>query len=196
MGQKVILKNVTVAYPDVWKATQVNGKGEFKYRCTFLIEPGSENDKILKAAIKAAAVEAWKDEAIVTLRRVSADKSTFCYRDGDTQKHERYHGLWSLSTTRRVDAGAPGLCGPGGGKDRLAEDSGKPYSGCVANASVDIWAQKGEYEGIRCTLLGMQFVADGQAFSSSPATTDDFEPLGEGSGDLDEFGDISGTDGF
>lgn len=198
MGQKVVLKNVTVAYPDVWKAKEyTEGDGKPRYTCNYLIEPNSENDKAIRAAINAAAVETWKDDAIVTLRRVSGDKATFCYRNGATQKNERFHGMWFIAGSRREADGRPGVCGPGGKDDRLTEESGKPYSGCIANATIDIWAQKGKYEGVRCTLLGLQFVADGPAFSGSPASTDDFEPLGEGDSSMDDFGDLAANgDGF
>lgn len=196
MGQKVLLKNVTLAYAALWQATDYDNDGNYKYRATFLVEPNSENDKAIRSAMNKAAAEAWKDDAVVTLRSVSNDKTTMCYRNGDTKKNERYHGYQFLSATRAEKDGRPGVCGLGGPKDRLTEKDGKPYPGCLVNASVDIWGQKGKNEGMRCTVLGIQYVADGVPFSGSPASVDDFEPLGEGSSDLDDFGSIAANEGF
>lgn len=197
MGQKVILKNVTLAHESVWEPTDYQNDGNFKYGAILLIEKDSANDKAIRAAINAAAVEAWGEQAIATLRRISSDKTTFCYRDGDIKKNENYHGMWFISANRPTKNGRPGLCGPGGPTDRLTQESGKPYSGCVVNASLDVYGQKGKNEGMRCGIVGLQFVTDGEPFSGSPASVNDFEPLGEGDSSMDDFGDVAANgDGF
>jgi hypothetical protein len=69
-------------------------------------------------------------------------------------------------------------------KNPLVAADGKPYAGCYVNTTVEFWAQDNSYgKGIRCTLLGVQFLRDGDAFSAgSVATPDDFEALAEGAG--------------
>ncbi len=54
-------------------------------------------------------------------------------------------------------------------KTALTEADGRIYAGCYVNFNVDIWAQDGQYTGIRCSLNGVQFVKDGDAFGGAAA---------------------------
>jgi len=51
-----------------------------------------------------------------------------------------------------------------------------PYSGCYANISVEFYAQDGDNAGIRCSLRGVQFAKDGDAFAGgSKVSADEFD---------------------
>jgi len=66
-------------------------------------------------------------------------------------------------------------------KSPLVKDDGRIYSGAYVNATVEVWAQAGQYTGMRCTLLGVQFNRDGDSFGGAgKASDDDFEDLGTG----------------
>lgn len=56
---------------------------------------------------------------------------------------------------------------------------GAPYGGCYANVQVDLWLQANTFgKGLRCKLLGVQFVRDGDAFKGgATANKDDFKSL-------------------
>lgn len=195
MGVKVLLKNVRLSYPNLWEARQFNGKGSFTYGATALIEPESENDKKIRAAIKEAAAETWGDKAANKVKSLAGSKD-FCYRDGDLADKDEYEGLWYLGAKRNESQGAPAVVDRS--RRPLEAKDGKPYGGCYVNMSVEIWAQKGEYTGIRCTLIGVQFYADGDAFAGARATADDFEQLDD-DGEGDDFGVEDNTgdeDGF
>lgn len=64
---------------------------------------------------------------------------------------------------------------------RVAEGGeGAPYAGCYVNAQVEVWAQYGKYKRTNCTLLGVQFVRDGDAFGGGkPADLSAFSDLGD-----------------
>lgn len=65
---------------------------------------------------------------------------------------------------------------------------GRPYSGCYVNAKVQIWAQKDKYVGVRCTLVSVQFVKDGDAFGGGgPATADGFEAVEDTDENFDDL---------
>lgn len=52
-----------------------------------------------------------------------------------------------------------------GARAPLVAKDGKPYSGCYVNAIVDIWAQDNKWgRRINCTITGVQFLRDGEAF--------------------------------
>ena len=65
---------------------------------------------------------------------------------------------------------------------------GRIYSGCFVNATVEIWAQDNKNgKGLRCTLLGIQRVRDGDAFGGgSRPDADDFDDVSEGA-DADDL---------
>lgn len=64
---------------------------------------------------------------------------------------------------------------------------GAPYAGCYVNAQVDVWAQYGKYKRTNCTLLGVQFVRDGDAFGGGkPADLSKFQNLGDQGQDEDD----------
>lgn len=57
--------------------------------------------------------------------------------------------------------------------------TGAPYSGCFANVQVDLWLQANTFgKALRCKLLGVQFVRDGEAFAGGArADKSDFKSL-------------------
>ena len=71
-------------------------------------------------------------------------------------------------------------------KEDLAPDAGKPYAGCYVNAVVDIWAQAGDYPGIRASLNVVQFYADGEPFAGSAPNVDDLPDI-EDTGELEDL---------
>lgn len=57
--------------------------------------------------------------------------------------------------------------------------TGAPYGGCFANVQVDLWLQANTFgKALRCKLLGVQFVRDGDAFTGGArADKSDFKSL-------------------
>lgn len=174
---QVKLSNVRLSFPDLFEAKQYQGRGAFRYGASFLIEPGSENDKAIRAAIDAVATEKFGKKAAAFLEQIKSNSNKNCYTSGDLKEYEGYQGMMALSSHRKQEQGAPTVIG----RDRapLTASSGKPYAGCYVNAVVDIYAQTGENAGIRCGLSGVQFVKDGDAFAGGAAASPDaFEDLG------------------
>src|ERR1700677_1396108 len=66
---EVMLKNVRIAFCQalLGEAEDYQGNGVFRHSATFLIEPGSANDKAVKDAIKAEAVNVWAKKVIRSL---------------------------------------------------------------------------------------------------------------------------------
>lgn len=190
---KVKLANVRLAFPDLFEATQFEGKGEFRYNATFLIERGSANDRAVQAAIMQEATEKFGKKADAMLQSIKGNANKFCYLNGDLKEYDGYQGMNYLSGHRKLKDGRPLILGtdidPSLGPDengkpqlrRLQPADGKPYAGCYVNASVDIYAQTGQYAGMRCGLLGVQFAADGDSFSGvGKPKADDFDAIEDG----------------
>lgn len=183
---KVVLKDVRLSFPDLFEPVQYQGKGAFRYNGSFLVEPGSENDKKIRTAIKEAATESYGAKAAVQLKGMENNSNKYCYMDGDLKEYDGYAGMMCLSAHRSQAQGAPAVVGRDKNVKLTAAD-GKPYAGCYVNASVEIYAQKGENPGIRASLIAVQFSKDGDAFAGTPANTDDFDDLAV---DEDETADM------
>lgn len=176
IGRSIILRNVRLAFPDLFVAKKFEGgDGDPTYGGTFLIKPGSEADKQVRAAIASAARSKWNEKADAIMKSIEGRSKEFCYIDGNLKDYDGFAGMMALSAKRREDAGAPKVID----KDlsELHASDGKPYAGCYVNVKVSIWAQDNKWgKGMRATLETVQFLSHGDAFSGSgPATTDGFQ---------------------
>lgn len=164
---KIILKNVRVSFPSLFKKGSFNGE-ETKYEATFLLDKVEHADSI--AEIKAQIADLVK----VNLKGAKVPADKLCLRDGDEVEYDGYAGCYSIkcSTKKRpivID------------RDRspLTEDDGKPYGGCYVNASIDLWVQNNAYgKRVNSTLLAVQFAKDGEPFADgSTGDVNDFDML-------------------
>jgi len=164
---KIILKNVRVSFPSLFKKGSFNGE-ETKYEATFLLNKEEHADSI--AEIKAQIADLVK----VNLKGAKVPADKLCLRDGDEVEYDGYAGCYSIkcSTKKRpivID------------RDRspLTEDDGKPYGGCYVNASIDLWVQNNAYgKRVNSTLLAVQFAKDGEPFADgSTGDINDFDMI-------------------
>lgn len=171
----VKLKDVRLAFPQLFVPKSVNGEGEPAYSASFII--GKNQKDVIEAVEKAtvaAAKAKWKDKADAMLKKLKlADKLPL--HDGDLKAdYEGYEGNLFVSARSKIK---PRVV------DRQAQllsaEDGLPYAGCYVVGSVAIWAQDNNFgQRINATLRGVQFVRDGDAFSGGrPAGDDEFEEL-------------------
>lgn len=182
---RVLLKNVRLSFPVLFEPEQFDGQGKARYSAAFLVEPDSENDAAINAAIQEVAEKAWGKKAEPLLKAYRGSSNKFCYTDGSLKEYDGYEGNFCLAAHRNEEAGPPKVVDKD--KSELSVTSGKPYAGCYVNGIVDFWAQSGQYPGVRCTLVAVQFAGDGEAFAGAPASADEFEDLSDGD-DFSSFG--------
>jgi hypothetical protein len=183
MGTIVQLKHVRIAFIDeLFEPGQYEGKGDFRHTATFIVEPGSANDKAIQAAIQAEAVAAWGKKADTMLEDLRGDKKAYSYQKNKKDKtgevYEGFEDRYALSGVRKAKDGAPlflhNVKDPETGKaQRLTGKEGVIYAGCYVNAKVEMWAQAGTYRGMRCGLLGVQYDAPGDSFGGASRPSDD-----------------------
>ncbi len=188
---EIILKDVRLSFPDLFHATEFKeGDGKPRWNATFLVVPGSENDKKINAAIAEAAKITWKDKADKMLASIKTNSNKFCYLDGNSKDYDGYEGMMYLASHRaaKLKSGAansrPAIIDRD--KSPLTEEDGKPYAGCYVNAKVSFYAQAGENPGMRCSFSVVQFSREGDKFGAGAPSTDEFESLADGAdaGDL------------
>jgi len=172
----IMLKNVRLSFPELWHAKEFSpGDGKPRWSASFLVEPGSENDKTIRAAIQAEAKAAWGDKAEKTLASMAGNSNKFCYRDGNLSEYDGYAGMMCLATHRSAKLSRPVVVDRD--KAPLTQDDNKPYAGCFVNAKVSLYCQKGENSGVRASFSAIQFAKDGEPFSSGAASADCFDAL-------------------
>lgn len=168
----VKLKNVRLAFPQLFEAKAFNGEGEPAYSGSFIIEKGNPCLKEIEKTIAAIAKEKWTSKADTILKDLKA-KDKVPLRDGDSKSdYDGFPGnmyLAARSKSRPLVINRD--------KTPLTKEDGIPYGGAWVNCNVDLWCQDNSWgKRINATLVGVQMVRDGDAFSgSAPGSVDDFE---------------------
>ena len=193
MATKITLKNVRLGpYPNLWTARQYKGAGDFNYDAAFYVPKNSPAAKELLSAYDKVAREGWGDKAPAMLAQIKGNPNrTFLINGDDLAGQDGTAGHLVIKGKRKKNDGRVDVRSRDGKSQILPED-GIIYAGCTVHAVVEIWAQTKEYPGLRLKLLGVQFIADGDALlgAGSSASDEDFENLdaGEGSPDAPEVG--------
>ena len=173
---ELMLKNVRIGFPHLFTPDEYEGNKSFSAK--FFIEPGSENDKKINAAILQEAKLMWPTKHEFFLEEFKMDKKAYCYINGARVEYTGAEGNWVLTSRRKESDGRPMVIDQR--LNPLAEADGKPYAGCYVNVKLSIYAQDGKNKGIRCSLQTVQFFKDGDSFGGAKiGTADGFEDLGD-----------------
>ncbi len=173
---KMMLKNVRIAFPALFTAQTVMGEGKPSFSAILIIDPAKQGDLIkeLKAAMQKIAKEKWGAKADANMKAL-ASQGKLCLRDGaDKPDYDGFEGMMYVSTRNPK---RPIVLDTD--KTPLTEEDGKPYAGCYANVSVDLWAMDNQYgKRICASLCGVQFAGEGDAFGGGGvASADEFDEL-------------------
>lgn len=173
---RVLLRDVRLAFPSLWKATAPKGGGEEAFSASFLMPNNHKQIAELKAAFKTLAKEKWGAKADGILKTMEATDK-LCLHNGDGKAdYEGFEGNQYVSSRSKI---RPSVFDQQ--RQDLNQADGKPYSGCFVNASIELWAQDNSFgKRINAQLRGVQFLRDGDAFAR-----------GGRAADADEFDEIS-----
>ena len=173
---RILLRDVRLAFPSIWKASAPSSGGEPAFSASFIMPPNHKQLKELTAALKSVAKDKWAAKADAIFKALEASDK-LCLHDGDTKaEYEGHEGNKFISTRTKV---RPTVIDQQ--RNELTEADGKPYSGCYVNASIELWAQDNDYgKRINAQLRGVQFLRDGDAFAGGarPADPDEFDEIG------------------
>ena len=127
----------------------------------------------------AAAKEQWKEKAVNVLDILKEDKK-LCYTEAPYRSKktgEVYAGFENAHSLSARNRNRPTVFDRFGTKitdERIIKSV--IYSGCYVHAKVKLWPQDNKWGAVNCTLLGVMFAQDGEAFGgSAPATAEDFK---------------------
>lgn len=166
---KIKLPRVRLSFPSLFTKAQFNGE-ETKYEATFLLDKVKHKAQIdeISAQIQAMIKSELKGQ------KIQPDK--ICLRDGDNVEYDGYEGHMSF----KASSNKRPLVINRADKSVVTEEDNIVYAGCYVNAIVSLWAQDNSWgKRINGTLIGVEFVADGEPFSSGNSGSvndfDDFE---------------------
>lgn len=211
---KVFIAGARLAtFGGLWKASAFEEGQTEKFTADFIFEEGTKAYKYVlvdgadgkKVAVREktpteikkifieVANDTWKGKGIEKLRAL--DKNQKSLRDGNTKltvAGEQYEGYADRFYISAKNAKRP-IVVDQDGVTPLTEADGRPYSGSYVHATVDIYGMvpkgKKNVQGVFATLLAVQFVGDGEAFSGGAVgSAADFEPIGDAGSDAGEVG--------
>lgn len=168
---RVMLRNVRLAFPALFEPSSY-GEGEPAYSATLIMDPAQA--EVVDKAIAGVARDKWGAKADAQLKALRA-AGKVCLRDGDEKTdYDGFEGMMFIAARSKT---RPTVVD--GQRQPLTQSDGRIYAGCYVNASLEVWAQDNAYgKRINCTLRGVQFVRDGEAFGGGrPASADEFDEL-------------------
>ena len=180
---KAVLKNVRLGFPQLFEAQSFN-EGNPAFGATFIFGPDHEAYTAMKEVIREVAKEKWGAKAEEILKSLGA-QDKLCLHNGDSKaEYEGFPGNYFVSARNEV---RPVVVDRN--RAPLTAADGKPYAGCYVVAILEVWAQDNKYgKRINASLSGVQFFADGDAFSGGGvAKADDFEDLAVGEENAGDF---------
>lgn len=178
MSESIMLKNVRVSFPHLFKKPIINGD-EGKHGASLMLDPKANKKEI-------AAIESAIDDLLGERNKgksLASDK--LCLRDGEDKGREEYEGYMVLSANSRK---APLVLG----KQReviKGEDDCEIYAGCYVNAKVSLWFQNNQYgKRVNCELIAIQFAKEGDSLDGGKVSVDEaVEGFDDLDGDDDDF---------
>jgi hypothetical protein len=158
----------------LFEATSVNAGDKPRFSSTLLLPKDDAQIAGIKAHINSTAVEKWGNKAAVILKDLERTDKLFLHDGDNKSQYDGFPGNIYISAANKT---APKVFDKD--KSELTKADGRPYAGCLVDASIDIWAQDNQFgKRINATLRGVQFRSDGDAFvRSAPASENDFDDL-------------------
>lgn len=176
---RILLKDVRLSFPNLFEPSTVAGDGKPRYSASFLLAAEHPQLEEIRKRIEAVAKDKWREKAPATLTGLYKSGKVALHDGDEKAQYDGYAGNYFVAAASQESA-PPTVVDQL--RQPLNERSGKPYSGCYVNASVEFWAQDNAYgKRVNCTLRGVQFLRDGDSFSAGrPADADEFEDVSEG----------------
>lgn len=182
---RILLKDVRLAFPNLFEPTTVAGEGKPRYSATLLFPVDHPQLADIKTKIDALAKDKWREKAAGILSGLYKTGKVALHDGDEKAQYDGFSGNMFVAAASQENA-PPTVIDQA--RNALTAKSGKPYAGSYVNASLEFWVQDNQWgKRVNCTLRGVQFLRDGDSFSAGrPADADEFEEVTEGAG-ADDF---------
>jgi Protein of unknown function (DUF2815) len=182
MESTLIITNARLGFNDIWAPKEYKkGDGKPRYSVNALIPKNDPQVQVINKLFEDMFKEEYREKAAIYIEAVRGDRKQFCLLDGDKKDYDGYPGNIVITGIRHPKQYAKPEDKPpriiGRDKQPLLEKDGRPYAGCYVNVKFDFYIQDNENgRGFRCTPLVVQFVKDGDAFSTGKVGSIDDMP--------------------
>ena len=181
---EMILKNVRLAFAQaLWEPEDYDNDGKFKYKCTVLMPPNHPQMESLRA-VREKVLAAKFGAKLAQVKEELTWKQDFIRNGNLKPDYDGFPGNTSVHFSRSKKDGPP-MVVDANPKVQLTQADGRPYSGCYVNVKFDVYAYGKSAKGVSAGLLTVQFLKDGDAFSTKPPSDEGLEDVSEGSGAAD-----------
>ena len=195
-------KGLRIGFAALWKP-EAFAEGDPAYQAAIIIPPTHKVVKVIDKAYLALATpdkkwgngDAVKAQKMIDACMKDRKKSAWQKEEYTNEAGDPYDGFEDAFYLRARNPEVMPLLLDQDAEEVTRGARGAPYGGCYANVQVDLWLQANSFgKGLRCKLLGVQFVRDGDAFTGGArADKSDFKSLAvsqdddETAEDEDEF---------
>lgn len=153
--------------------------GKTMYSCILRVYDKAEWAKI-EAGKRAACQKKFGVDADKKLKKINGNPNCCLLREPDDDDSYKF-----MKATRKPEDGCPKLIDRA--KNGVPQSAGLFVSGAEVFALVSFWAYDNQSTGVGATILGLQWVKEGEPFGGAPiASDDDFD-------ELDDTGDEAGS---
>lgn len=178
MSEIIQLTNVRLSFPTLITPRSAVDGGVLKYSADFLLPAADMQPFMTQAGVIAQAK--WGEHAGNVLQMITGERKLRCYGQGSERIDKKtfkpyvgYEGLYYIS----ANSDKPAIMVDATGKPIDAANTmatqqmtRKLYGGCYVNAAVRPWVQDNKHgRAIRCELIAIQFLRDGEAFGLGEA---------------------------
>ena len=185
---------LTLGEPEYYQGKKQREKDERRWSCTFLIPYESPQLKMIWDAMEEVAKTKWEKKYGPIWENLKSDSKLCCLIDGKKKAYDGYQGHFALTAHRNESKGRPLVLDSDKSpiyqpnNELYAGKAGRVYSGAYLNGQVSFWAQdNANGKAIRCELLGVQRMRDGDAFAGGVAPDEGgFDEITEGA-DADDL---------
>lgn len=144
--------------------------GKTMYSCILRVYDKAEWAKI-EAGKRAACQKKFGVEADKKLKKINGNPNCCLLREPDDDDSYKF-----MKATRKPEDGCPKLIDRA--KNGVPQSAGLFVSGAEVFALVSFWAYDNQSTGVGATILGLQWVKEGEPFGGAPvARDDDFDSL-------------------
>lgn len=172
---QIKLKNARLAFPNLFVAKAFEAGGKADFNAAFIIPKDHPQVAEIREAMREVAKDKWGAKA-KEVYSLMEKQDRLALHDGDTKPSlDGYDGNLFINARNKAKPTVVDR-----GRKELTESDGKPYAGCYVNVILEFWAQDNQYgKRVNASLGGVQFYADGDAFSGGrPADAGDFDDIG------------------
>jgi len=172
---QIQLENVRIAFCNSLHVKKSVMEGKPQHSATFIMTPGQGAHKLLEQTIQEVGTAKWGAKWKQIEKELRATNKV-CIKDGDVKAgYAGFEGNYFVSASN-----SRSKIGVYDQDANMTDDESLIYAGCQVNGVIDVWAQAHQSYGkrINATLIGVQFVKDGESFGAAAVSTANlFKPV-------------------